>query len=714
MSQLRLMTSHRDNGGVLQCAASHPTNKHWTLKNSIRLSVHFAPRISVSLGSALVADKIRQGADVYFECKILANPAIYRLQWSRNGVPLDPSPSRVTGSVGRADRLMIGDRSLIIRNISRHASGTYTCSAANSEGSASSHSRPLTVKHSPECPVDSVQRIAVTLGSSTTIECDVISEPPPLRFYWLFVTNQSSEPQTLPQLVFTSSSNNSVRFTPRRRSDFGMLLCFSENQIGRMLKPCRFQLELPENRQASLNCSVSYKEKKLSTRNLNLIQNNSYIPNRSGNNRISEKEEEKQNSDDILISCSSLMFPSSSSTSSESSSSVLSSSSTTNTLQKHPSVSKNRLQKKTKENRPVSNHPSSTSRPGQRSYSRNLATPQPSLAVEVRDSSTRRLLVNATISSLVFRVPDPAPDRALSVRVTSRSRTGQGDSTLLHVLPRRAGSQHRPATEEYSTVSFTSLTSYVVGSLCGAVLSLLLLTLLAVILVKSRRANNNNNQNSIQKRSEEKKYCHPTTPAQYTDDPEEVDNQSRVTELGQRRLTSPITGIGSPHMNTPSPRPCRLIIHQSNQKEMPLLCQQKDFDSISFASSATFDTKTACSIHGGAVDTIAHAKYTSALPSHECDVRTQPRGILRNTIRSEDSQTNPYLPQSDFSEIWPSEVSPVSAIVSKQYQLYSRSAACRDEMYRLRTHCTPLLTNSHHTEHNCTSTLSPSDRESVV
>lgn len=55
---------------------------HWCLKTFISLAV--IPRISLGLGTNLNADDIEEGDDVYFECKVHANPAAYKVVWKHD------------------------------------------------------------------------------------------------------------------------------------------------------------------------------------------------------------------------------------------------------------------------------------------------------------------------------------------------------------------------------------------------------------------------------------------------------------------------------------------------------------------------------------------------------------------------------------------------------------------------------------------------------
>lgn len=42
------------------------------------------PQVTLSLGSTLKPDEIKEGDDVYFECHIKANPKEHRITWSHD------------------------------------------------------------------------------------------------------------------------------------------------------------------------------------------------------------------------------------------------------------------------------------------------------------------------------------------------------------------------------------------------------------------------------------------------------------------------------------------------------------------------------------------------------------------------------------------------------------------------------------------------------
>lgn len=55
----------------------------WIL-NCHHLFITVVPTIQLELGSNLNPDDIEEGDDVYFECKVHANPSAYKVIWKHN------------------------------------------------------------------------------------------------------------------------------------------------------------------------------------------------------------------------------------------------------------------------------------------------------------------------------------------------------------------------------------------------------------------------------------------------------------------------------------------------------------------------------------------------------------------------------------------------------------------------------------------------------
>ncbi|ODM97669.1 Nephrin, partial [Orchesella cincta] len=75
----------QDNGASIICRAENPwLNRSHILEEIWSLNVVYPPEVKLSLGSTLNPMEIKEGTDVYFECKIHANPKISRLVWLFN------------------------------------------------------------------------------------------------------------------------------------------------------------------------------------------------------------------------------------------------------------------------------------------------------------------------------------------------------------------------------------------------------------------------------------------------------------------------------------------------------------------------------------------------------------------------------------------------------------------------------------------------------
>lgn len=49
-----------------------------------KLSFSDKPEAKIILGASLIGERIREGADVYFDCIIEAQPSVYKVEWKHN------------------------------------------------------------------------------------------------------------------------------------------------------------------------------------------------------------------------------------------------------------------------------------------------------------------------------------------------------------------------------------------------------------------------------------------------------------------------------------------------------------------------------------------------------------------------------------------------------------------------------------------------------
>lgn len=174
------------------------------------------PVITLQLGSKLHAGDIKEGDDVYFECKIDANPKYRRLTWLHNvssdgcheqfklyGL-LYPQgrPLRTNSST----KIVKSNQSLVLQRVTRSSAGKYSCSALNSEGETVSNEFLLKVKFVPLCATDKMMVVGATKGEDIQLACEIKSYPLPKRFYWKFENSEESV-----EIDLRKYSNNGTR-----------------------------------------------------------------------------------------------------------------------------------------------------------------------------------------------------------------------------------------------------------------------------------------------------------------------------------------------------------------------------------------------------------------------------------------------------------------------------------------------------------------------
>ncbi|KAJ3650050.1 hypothetical protein Zmor_021760 [Zophobas morio] len=83
-STLSFVATRQDNGRTLTCRASNHLVQNGVEEATVKLNVFYVPILHLSLGSSLNPDDIEEGDDVYFECKVNANPEAYKVLWKHN------------------------------------------------------------------------------------------------------------------------------------------------------------------------------------------------------------------------------------------------------------------------------------------------------------------------------------------------------------------------------------------------------------------------------------------------------------------------------------------------------------------------------------------------------------------------------------------------------------------------------------------------------
>ncbi|KAG7204266.1 hypothetical protein KM043_002088 [Ampulex compressa] len=246
-----------DDGKFLTCRAENPLVPDSGLEDRWHLLIHYAPVVTIKLGSSLRANDINEGDDVYFECEVRANPKAYKLVWFKDGKELHQNAT--------AGIILPGGQSLVLQSVTRNSAGEYSCMAVNAEGKSTSRPVTLEIMYAPICKDGSSSQVVGALKRETiSLVCGVQSKPPPTTFHWTF--NNSGElmnvapsrfSQVKPLSLITSHWHGSrLNYTPANDMDYGTVACWARNRIGVQRVPCLFQIIVAGKPYPLQNCTA--------------------------------------------------------------------------------------------------------------------------------------------------------------------------------------------------------------------------------------------------------------------------------------------------------------------------------------------------------------------------------------------------------------------------------------------------------------------------
>ncbi|XP_055377463.1 uncharacterized protein LOC129609527 isoform X2 [Condylostylus longicornis] len=248
ISTLTLTPTRQDNEKELKCRATNELVKHGIRENIMKLNVFFIPTLQLDLGSNLNPEDIEEGDDVYFECKVHANPAAYKVVWKHNNQLIQHNQK-----LG----VIVSSGDLALQGVTRHQAGNYTCTASNVEGDGDSNIVELKVMYKPICRPDQKRVYGVARNEAAEILCEVDAYPPPESFKWSF--NNTAETFDMPQSGFRahSAQGSTLTYTPVKEMDFGTIMCWADNVVGQQKEPCVFHLIAAGKPDQPLNCTVA-------------------------------------------------------------------------------------------------------------------------------------------------------------------------------------------------------------------------------------------------------------------------------------------------------------------------------------------------------------------------------------------------------------------------------------------------------------------------
>ncbi|XP_065222617.1 hemicentin-1-like isoform X2 [Planococcus citri] len=223
-----------DNGHLLKCRAENPMLTNATLEDFIMLNVLYPPIVSLHFGNSLNPKNIKENDDVYFECKVRSNPGQHRITWFHNG-------NVVTQNVSSG--IILSTQSLVLQGVSYLSSGKYVCQAANERGETSSEPTHLRVQYVPKCKKPELTIIGASLGEVLYVLCQVDADPNKVKFLWQF-NNSAGESTKVSNSMYKTinKTTSELTYKPLSDLDYGTLICWADNTIGRQLEPCVFHL----------------------------------------------------------------------------------------------------------------------------------------------------------------------------------------------------------------------------------------------------------------------------------------------------------------------------------------------------------------------------------------------------------------------------------------------------------------------------------------
>ncbi|XP_042888534.1 nephrin-like [Penaeus japonicus] len=245
-STLTLTPRPPDDGTKVTCRAKNPATDT-VIEKALPLVVHYVPEAVISLGSSLNPESIKEKDDVYFECSIQANPRAYKVTWQHNGRPLQHN---ITSGI------IVSNQSLVLQRVTRRHAGDYSCTASNIEGDGISNLIKLDIKYAPVCAPGQVTTYGVARLEDAEVTCRVAANPEAQGFKWTF--NNTADTIDVPPGRFTTASTFSIiTYTPMTELDYGTLLCWAKNAIGKQVRPCVFHIVPAGKPDPPANCTVT-------------------------------------------------------------------------------------------------------------------------------------------------------------------------------------------------------------------------------------------------------------------------------------------------------------------------------------------------------------------------------------------------------------------------------------------------------------------------
>lgn len=238
-----------NDGAILYCHAYNPMRNNTVLIANHSLTVNFPPSVQLQLRDGPQITTVKENDNIILDCLTEAKPEVHTIKWFIAGDQLLET--------SLSSGILINKTTLHMHKVKKEHSGSYTCQAINTQGVATSDSLNISVKYRPICGIHQASIYQGGQKEVFNITCNVEADPPPTLFQWAH--NSSHGLNHIAATRFLNGhSHSTLSYKTHSPEDFGSLLCWAENEVGRQLNPCNFMVEAAVVPEAVQDCSISH------------------------------------------------------------------------------------------------------------------------------------------------------------------------------------------------------------------------------------------------------------------------------------------------------------------------------------------------------------------------------------------------------------------------------------------------------------------------
>ncbi|XP_068241323.1 B-cell receptor CD22-like [Palaemon carinicauda] len=237
--------TREDDGTEVTCRANNPAAPDYLVTNTTRLTVHYPPTVSASLGRSLRPELLKQGDDVYFTCTVAANPPASSIVWYH-----EDKVQVQNLSIG----VILSGNSLVLQKVDRTRAGRYRCSAANKLAEVTSPPVNLRIRYEPVCQTSPTTYFIYDKPINVT--CTVASYPAVRAIQWQW--NSSTDViSTMPISEEDERVSAQLTVEPIKSKEDRTLTCWAVNEMGKQSRPCGFSVKVAQMPMPLSSCRLA-------------------------------------------------------------------------------------------------------------------------------------------------------------------------------------------------------------------------------------------------------------------------------------------------------------------------------------------------------------------------------------------------------------------------------------------------------------------------